>query len=431
MKSKAHPRLVIVGGGVAGMLLATKLGDSLGKSGKAEIVLVDRSPTHIWKPMLHALAAGTWIAEQQQVDFLAHAIKHGYHYEPGDITGIDRARRVICLGALRGRDGVTLEERQIGYDALVLAVGSQANDFGVPGVKEHCQFIDSLAQADAFNRLFRARILRAMIQGDPIEAVVVGAGATGVELCAELSRLVEVVEGYGPAHLREKLKLTLLESGPRILPSFPEKISAQGAEQLRKIGVDVRVGVQVVGAEQDGFRLADGRLLRADLMVWAAGVKVAEMFGQRLGLQVNRNNQVLIGSSLQTLDDPAIFAIGDCSSLSSTPGGKPLPPTAQVATQQAAHLARYLERWLEGEAVPPFVFRDLGALVSISDYNAFGTLGQFGIFKGSFIKGRFAQLSHAYLYRRQQLQLHGIGRSLLIWMAEAINRMAKPTVRLS
>jgi NADH dehydrogenase len=127
-----------------------------------------------------------------------------------------------------------------------------------------------------------------------------------------------------------------------------------------------------------------------------------------------------------------IFALGDCASLVPEGAGRPLPSTAQVANQQAMHLIRHLPNWLRrGKPVPPFSFRDFGALVALSDYNAFGTLGRFGFFKGGFIKGRFAQLSHAVLYRRHQLSLHGPSRAALLWLAERINALVQPTIRIS
>ena len=126
------------------------------------------------------------------------------------------------------------------------------------------------------------------------------------------------------------------------------------------------------------------------------------------GLELNRAGQVMVGPHLMAKGEPRIFALGDCASLVPEGAGRALPSTAQVANQQAMHLIRHLPNWLcSGKPMPPFSFRDFGALVALSDYNAFGTLGRFGFFKGSFIKGRFAQMSHAVLYRRHQLLLHG------------------------
>ncbi|RJG07887.1 NAD(P)/FAD-dependent oxidoreductase [Noviherbaspirillum cavernae] len=425
-------KILIVGGGVAGLNLATKLGDQLGRIGKAEITLADRSPTHIWKPMLHTIAAGTWDVQQQQVSYIAHASEHHFTYQPGEMCGLDRSVREVTLAPLEMPDGeVIVGQRTLGYDVLILAIGSRANDFGVPGVTAHCHFIDSQAQAEAFNLTLRGRILRSVVNDEILRVAIVGGGATGVELSAELSRLLELAASYGDANIRDRLHLTLLESGSRILAAFPEEVSTHSAAQLRKIGVALHADTRVVGAEAEGFRLADGSLVAADLMVWAAGVKAADFLTRLDGLEVNRSNQVLVKPTMQTLTDPHIFVLGDCASLTPEEGARPLPPTAQVANQQADHLARHLESWLEGGTLPDFVFKDLGSLVSLSQYNAFGTLGKFGFFKGGFIRGHFAQLSHTYLYRRHQIGLHGMVRAGAMWLAERINGLVRPRIRLS
>lgn len=424
-------RIVIVGGGIAGLLLATRLGNTLGRSGRAEITLIDKSPTHIWKPMLHTIAAGTRDVQQQQVIYLAHARDHGFNYQPGEMEGLDRTARVVKLGALHSKSGeVVMGPRTVGYDVLILALGSRANDFGTPGVLDHCHFIDSQAQADAFNEALRVRIFQSVVNKSPLRVSIVGAGATGVELAAELSRLLEVASSYGDPHIRSRLNLTLYESGPRILAAFPPTVSASSQAQLQHIGFTVRTGTRVTAAEPDGLRLGDGSLQPADLMVWAAGVKAPDFLGKLEGIASNRSSQIAIRPTLQTQDDDTLFALGDCSTLTLEGNERPLAPTAQVATQQAQHLAKHLPAWLDGGALPEFAFHDFGSLVSLSDYNAFGTLGQFGFFRGGFIKGRFAQLSHAMLYRQHQQALHGFGKSMALWTAERINGLVQPKIRL-
>ncbi|MBR8232737.1 NAD(P)/FAD-dependent oxidoreductase [Burkholderia sp. AU42008] len=425
-------RIVIVGGGIAGLQLATRLGERLGRSGRAQVTIVDRSPTHIWKPMLHTIAAGTRDVQQQQVIFLAHARDHGYTYQPGELKGLDRARRRVQLGEIRSQDGdVVIGARELEYDVLILALGSQANDFGVPGVREHCYFIDSQRQAEVFNEALRMRVFRSIARDEPFRVAIVGAGATGVELAAELSRLLEVAQAYGDETVRERLQLTLLESGPRILNAFPPRISASAQRRLEQIGFHVLTSTRVTSADANGFHYGDGSFAEADLMVWAAGVKAPDFMQGLGGLDTNRANQIVVGSTLQASGDEHVFAIGDCASLQLDGQERPLPPTAQVATQQAEHLAKHLPAWLDGTPIPPFAFHDFGALVSISDYDAFGTLGQFGFFRGGFIQGRFAQFSHLMLYRRHQQALHGFSKATLLWIAERINGWVQPRIRLS
>ncbi|KVQ65372.1 NAD(P)/FAD-dependent oxidoreductase [Burkholderia territorii] len=425
-------RIVIVGGGIAGLQLATRLGERLGRTGRAQVTVVDRSPTHVWKPMLHTIAAGTRDVQQQQVIFLAHARDHGYTYQPGELKGLDRARRRVQLGEIRSQSGErVIDARELEYDVLILALGSQANDFGVPGVREHCYFIDSQQQAETFNEALRMRVFRSVARDEPFRVAIVGAGATGVELAAELSRLLEVAQAYGDETVRERLQLTLLESGPRILAAFPPRISASAQRRLEQIGFRVLTSTRVTAADANEFHYGDGSFAEADLMVWAAGVKAPDFMQALGGLDTNRANQIRVGPTLQATADEHVFAIGDCASLQPDGHERPLPPTAQVAAQQAEHLAKHLPAWLDGKPLPPFAFHDFGALVSISDYDAFGTLGQFGFFRGGFIQGRFAQLSHLMLYRRHQQALHGFSKATLLWIAERINGCVQPRIRLS
>ena len=236
------PHIVVVGGGVAGIILATRLGRLLGRRGRARVSLIDRSWIHVWKPMLHTFAAGTWNIYQQQVQFVVHARMHHFDYIPGQLDAIDRTARRIRLAPLQADGEVVAGIREFAYDVLVLAFGSRANDFGTPGVVEHCHFIDSHDQADAFNARLRAHVVRSFAQGGNIDIAIVGGGATGVELAAELTRMVELAAGYGEAEIRRRLRLTLLESAPRILSAFPEAVSDLAASQLHLLGVDVRTG---------------------------------------------------------------------------------------------------------------------------------------------------------------------------------------------
>jgi NADH:ubiquinone reductase (H+-translocating) len=425
------PHIVVVGGGVAGLILATRLGHELGRRGLARVTLIDRSWIHVWKPMLHSFAAGTWNIYEQQVQFVAHARTHHFEYVPGQLDAIDRAARRIRLASLQMAGEDVAGARELDYDVLVLAFGSCANDFGTPGVIEHCHFIDSHDQAEVFNAQLRAHILHSVFEGGDIDIAIVGGGATGVELTAELSRMVDLAAGYGEADIRKRLRLTLLESAPRILNAFPEQVSASASSLLRALSVHVRTGVKVVAAEAGGYLLEGGERVPAALKVWAAGIRASHSF-RETGLELNRAGQVMVGPNLLAKGEQSVFALGDCASLVPEGADRPLSSTAQVANQQALHLIRHLPAWLrQGKPVPPFRFHDLGALVSLSDYNAFGTLGRFGLYKGGFIKGRFAQLSHAVLYRRHQLSLHGPRRAALLWLAERIKAFVEPNIRIS
>jgi NADH dehydrogenase len=223
----------------------------------------------------------------------------------------------------------------------------------------------------------------------------------------------------------------LLESGPRILNAFPEAISASAASQLRALGVDVRTGVRVVAADAEGYMLDGGERVTAALKVWAAGIRASGSFAES-GLELNRAGQVVVGPNLLAKGEQSIFALGDLRQLGARWGGAAAALNRPSCQPTGYALEPLLPAWLrQGEPVPPFRLRDLGALVSLSDYNAFGTLGRFGFFKGGFIKGRFAHLSHALLYRRHQLSLHGPDRAALLWLAQPINALVQPDIRIS
>ena len=169
MSSKSE--ILIVGGGVAGLALATRLGKTLGRHGKARITLIDKSFSHVWKPMLHCFAAGTVQNENDRISFMAQASSHNFEFWPGEVVSIDREKREVVLSPLHASDGSkVLDSRTMTYDAIVLSIGSRANDFGTPGVLENCLFIDNLVEANAFNEKFRMEILKSFADNSELDA---------------------------------------------------------------------------------------------------------------------------------------------------------------------------------------------------------------------------------------------------------------------
>ena len=424
------PHVVVVGGGVAGLILATRLGHSLRGRNLARISLIDRSWVHVWKPMLHTFAAGTWNVYEQQVQYVAHARAHHFEYVPGQVDAIDRAGGAYGSRQSNGRRGGRRRPR-IGLRRAGLGLRQPRQRFWHAGRRRTLPLHRQPRPGRRFQGRLRAHVVRSFAEGGNIDISIVGGGATGVELAAELSRMVELAAGYGKVDIRRRLRLTLLETAPRILGAFPEAVSASAASQLHMLGVDVRTGVKVVGADARGYLLEGGEHVPATLKVWAAGIRASSGFDES-GLEISRAGQIVVEPNLMAKGDQHIFALGDCASFVPEGTKQPLPATAQVANQQALHLVRHLPAWLrKSRPVPPYRNRDLGALVALSEYNAFGRLGRFGFFKGGFIKGRFAQLSHAVLYRRHQLSLHGPFRAALLWLAERINALVQPSIRIS
>jgi len=420
-------RIVIIGGGVAGIEVAT----SLGRGGKADVVLADRSLSHVWKPMLHTFAAGTARPDRQKVDFFAQARRNGFRFQPGTLMGIDRSIRRVRL-AVEAAQGQP--QADLAYDLLVLAIGSRANDFGTPGVAQHCLTIDDLTEAESFHRHLRRHLLARLDSPEWLEIAIVGGGATGVELAAELKHAINLASAYGSPDLPRRLRLTLIESGPRLLPAFPERVSRAASRTLSDLAVEVRTDAMVTGADAAGFTLKDGSRISAGLKVWAAGVKAPDVLGAVEGLERSRTGQLVVGPDLRTTRDPAILALGDCASQVDLKTGKAVPATAQAARQQAQHLASHLGRALaRGDTVagelPAFHYVEKGAIVSLADFNGWGTLGRY-TFGGGRLNGLSVRLTHDLLYRQHQIGLYGPLRGTMTWILDDLDHLISPSVSL-
>src|SRR5215210_4893564 len=430
--------IVIVGGGAAGLELATKLGDSLGRRKKAQITLVERARTHIWKPHLHEVAAGTMDVGRDAVDYLAQAADHHFRYRIGEMIGLDRAHREVHLAASHDAEGQEITPaRSVPYDTLVIAVGSTSNDFGTPGAKDFAISLDTADQAVRFHQRLVNRFIRAHAQPGPVRpgqlhVTIIGAGATGTELAAELHRTTRQVVAYGLDRIdpEKDLKITLVEAAERILPAVPPRVAEGATRLLKQLGIDVRTNARVVEVRQDGVRLADGDFIPSELVVWAAGVKGPDLLKDLDGLEASRSNQLVVTPTLQTTRDPDVFAIGDCAFLITPGETRPVPPRAQAASQQASHLARQMRRRLAGKALEPFKYRDFGSLVSLGEYSTVGNLMGFLRGRGLFIEGYFARLMYRSLYKMHQMALHGTWKVTLETVARALTRRTEPRVKL-
>ena len=430
-------QIVIVGGGAGGLELATRLGGRLGRRRRAAITLVDRGRTHVWKPLLHEVAAGSMDVHQHQLDYLAQARWHHFTFSLGAFEGLNRARREITVGAIRDDRGVdVIPRRTLRYDTLIIAIGSLANSFGVPGVAEHAFALDSAEEADHFNRRLVNAVLRANYQAEErnreLRVVIVGGGATGVELAAELHNTTRVLAAYGLENIdpERQVKLTLLNADPRILPGLPERISRATTEALEALRVEIHCSEQVVEVTATEVRSKAGKTFPADLTVWAAGIKAADVLREVDGLETNRLNQLAVLPTLQTTRDPDIFALGDCAACPWEGHQGNVPPRAQAAHQQASHLVRTIERRLAGLAPEPWRYRDFGSLVSLGDYSTVGSLMGFISGPSIRVEGWFARLMYVSLYKMHLLALHGWWRVVVDTLARTLRRGVDPRVKL-
>ncbi len=434
----ARPHIVVVGGGAGGLELVTKLGRRYGRSKKADITLIDRSRTHVWKPLLHEIAAGSMDPDRHELDYLAQAHWHGFTYRFGELTGLDRAARKVTIAANYDDEGRPITpERSFTYDILVIAIGSVSNDFGTPGVWEHAIRLDTPVEAERFNRRLVNACLYAHTQAGPVRpgqlhVAIIGAGATGSELSAELHRTARGVVAYGMDNIDpdKDIKITLLDAADRILPALPERISSSVLEKLQELKVDVRTKARVTRVSKDGVELQSGETIPSELVVWAAGVKGPDVLTKLDGLEVSRSHQLVVKQTLETSRDPNVFALGDCCWLVPEGSDKPLPPRAQAAHQQADHMLAQIARRIKGEPLRPFKYHDFGSLVSLGHYTTVGSLMGFIGGRSMFLEGLFAKLMYRSLYKMHEVALHGYFKVALDTLSRLITRRTEPIVKL-
>ncbi|WP_333687860.1 NAD(P)/FAD-dependent oxidoreductase [Methylococcus capsulatus] len=429
------PRILIIGGGAGGLELATKLGRTLGKKGKAQVTLIDAHPTHIWKPLLHEVAAGTMDVNDDELDYLAQANACHFRFVLGRMSGLDRVAKQVKLAPMTNAAGEeVIPACSYPYDILVIAVGSVCNDFGVPGVAQNCIFLDTTEEAQQFHRRLLEAYMRAHAMGGAkqpgqLDVAIVGGGATGIELSAQLHQATRLLAAYGLDNVKPSdIKIHLIEAAPRLLPELPPRLSESTVKQLLALDVQLHLGERVVEARPDGVLTHTGKFIPATLKVWAAGVKAPDFLAQT-DLETNRLNQVVVRQTLQTTRDDHIFAIGDCSACPWPERNTTVPPRAQSAHQQASTAYENILRLLAGKAPVDYRYRDYGSLVSLGKYSTVGNL--MGNLLGSvMIEGVIARLVYLSLYKMHQYALFGPLRVGLIMIAHFFSQKLRPKIKL-
>ncbi|WP_334322391.1 NAD(P)/FAD-dependent oxidoreductase [Gilliamella apicola] len=420
-------KIIIIGGGAGGLELATDLGDKLGKTDKAQITLVDKNSYHLWKPLLHEVATGVLDEQVDNIYYASQGQQHNFEFTQGTFTDLDRDSKRITV--INHND----ESISIDYDILVIAIGSTSNDFGTPGVKEHCIFLDDQNAAIRLRETLINKFTsfcsiiddHQSTDQDKIRIAIVGGGATGVELASELPNMVETFGACGRNKMcSDLLDVSVIEATDRILPALPEKTAISITKTLEKQGIHVLTKTMITKAENDGFYPKDGDIIKADIMIWTAGVKAPDYLKEISGLESSRSNQLVVKPTLQTSRDDSIFVIGDCA-YAMQENGHASPPTAQAAHQMAKICYENIINILNNNPLKSFKYTDNGTIISLHD-TAQGVVKIAGKSEMS-VKGWFALIIHRLLYRMHQASLLGIFKTIRFARASKFMYKTKST----
>jgi NADH dehydrogenase len=432
MADEIH-KILIIGGGAAGLELATHLGHSLGKKGLAEVTLLDATSTHIWKPLLHEVASGT-LAEAEEIEYLSQAHRNHFRFRLGRMEGLNRETQEVIVSPTFNDKGVELIPRRVlKYDTLVLSVGSVSNTFGIKGVDQHCMFIDTTTQAYRFQKqLVETYYIKSYagqnsLKDKPLSIVIVGAGATGVELSAELHEVTKLLATYGLED-SDKVKITIIEAATQLLPALPPRLSIATQQQLVKLDIQLKLGRRVTEVTETAVHTHDGEVFEADLKVWAAGIKAPDWMKNLDGLETNHINQLVVDQTLKTSDDN-IFAIGDCAACVWEGHGGNVPPRAQAAHQQASAVAKTIVNRLKNKPAVKFVYHDYGSLVSLGKFTTVGSL--MGSLMGTVSVGGFiAYIVYLSLYKMHQVAIHGYFRTAMLSLSNLFRRSTHAKIKM-
>jgi NADH:ubiquinone reductase (H+-translocating) len=430
-------QIVIVGGGAGGLELVRRLGAKLGRDAY-DVILIERNQTHIWKPLLHEVAAGSLDANLDEVGYRSHGHRWGYRFFLGSLETIDRAARQVVVAPILDEDGTEIIGRhRIRYDYLILCLGAVSNDFGTPGVREHCLFLEDREQADRFRQKLLnhcLRVSRTMTTDSGADAYVnvtiVGGGATGVELAAELFNAASALKHYGLEVFDEsRLRVTLVEAGPRILPALPINLAEAAHKELEALGVRVLINTSIMEATSTGMGTRTGEVIGADLKIWAAGVRAPDVLKDIAGLETTRSNQLVVRPTLQTTRDDRIFAIGDCCYFKPDDSDRPVPPRAQAAHQMVRTAYRNVLSLIADRPLETFVYRDRGSLVSLSRYSTIGSLMGNLVGGRMAVEGRIARIVYLSLYRMHLIGVHGWLKGIALILVGHVNRVVRPRLK--
>jgi NADH:quinone reductase (non-electrogenic) len=355
-------QVVILGGGFAGAAAARYLDQTAAKRSDTDVTLVSRDNFLLFTPMLHEVAAGD--LEPGEICSPLRKLLRSVTVLNADVKAIDLAARRLTISY--GLGGLT---RELPFDHLVLALGSETNYFGTPGVAEHSVGIKTLGDAIMLRAGVIAMLEAASVEPDSdrrkrmLTFVVVGGGFAGVETVGAINDLArEILPHYGRVDPRE-VRVVLIHHGAVILPELGEPLGLYAQEKLRKRQVEIKLKTRALSYADGAVHCSDGETVPADILVWAAGISPSPIL-KDTPLELH-NARVVVDSTLEVPGFPGIWAVGDCAAVIDPASEHPYPPTAQHALREGRRAAKNICARLEGERTIPFVYKAPGQLAAI------------------------------------------------------------------
>jgi NADH dehydrogenase len=351
-----RPRVLVLGGGFAGIGAAQKL-----KKSDVDVVVVDKHDYHTVQPLLYQVATG--LLEQPAV---GHPIRDLFHDQDNarihqdQVTSIDLDAREVTFGELK----------PLTYDYLVFALGAEVNFFGVEGAADHAFPLYTLPDAVRLkNHVLRtweeADRKPELVEDGALNVVVVGGGPTGVETAGAMAELYNGVfrKDY-PDVPRDRAKIILVEAGPELFPMFKEDIRRYTEKALAKRGVEAMTGEVVESITPRRVTLKSGKVLPAHTLVWGAGLQGNELV-QSLGLELERGNRIGVDEELRIPAHPEVYVVGDVAAITDQKTSQVLPQLGSVALQSGEHAGKTIAGRLAGKETKPFKYRDKGTMAAI------------------------------------------------------------------
>jgi NADH dehydrogenase len=356
---KGHPRIVVLGGGFAGMATAHGLERSL-FAADAELVLVSRENFSLFTPMLPEVSSGN--LETRHVVTPVRAQLHRTRFMLGDVQSVDLEKKLVTV-----EHSITRARQDVAYDHLVFALGGVTSTFGLPGIAERVLPLKTLEDAERVRNHTIQMLELAAITSDPVERkrlltfVFVGGGFTGVEAAGEMTDFFRSVMRYYRPLTKDDLDIVLVEGGPKLLPDLAREMGEYSARSLVRRGVRVLVNTFVAGATDDGLQLKDGSTIPTRTIVWSAGVKPSPVVAD-LGFETRRG-AIVVNEDFSVPGHPGIWALGDCASIAKDDGF--VAATAQHAIREGPVLAYNIVASLRGKPTKTFRYESLGMMASL------------------------------------------------------------------